>query len=359
MTRKIIQVLVPLLGLLYTPWAGAHHSNMVSYDLDIEVVHRDVTVVEWQFNNPHALLVYEFHDDNGNLVKWAADSENLLRLRRNGYSADSFQPGQLISVRGNPERRGKSTMNLVDLVLNDGTVVNLRESAPPSMLVGGTSGDIDVTHDHLTGAWEFIGAPLPPEARDLVPENAVFVDAYGQAPEMVTGETGNYPLTEPGRAFQARWTLDYDECRPVSAWIGMVAPYLVEFDEQYAGRIHLWLEFMDLERTIWMDGRAHPPVDLAPPTNVGHSVGHWEGDTLVVETVNMLPNQITRNGIHHSDEAIIREWISRDGDELTIVRTLEDPEHLTTPITEVVKRVLATDRELVPYGDCTSQLSKY
>src|SRR5690606_12839700 len=47
-------------------------------------------------------------------------------------------------------------------------------------------------------------------------------------------------------------------------------------------RVMIRSEFMDVERTVYIDGREHPAT--MEPTNQGHSVGHWDGNVLVVDT---------------------------------------------------------------------------
>jgi hypothetical protein len=84
-------------------------------------------------------------------------------------------------------------------------------------------------------------------------------------------------------------------------------------------------------RRIYTDGRKHP-ADLTPSHN-GHSIGHWEGDTLVVETVGMLADSIVdRTGIQLSDKRRIVERIRMvDAETLEDQLTIEDPVALTRP----------------------------
>ena len=89
-------------------------------------------------------------------------------------------------------------------------------------------------------------------------------------------------------------------------------------------------------RIIYMDGRAHPK-DL-DTSYMGHSVGHWEGDTLVVDVVGLNDetwlgggNQGPRNATLHSDkEHVIERW-TRTGDDLTYEATVEDPVMFNKP----------------------------
>ncbi len=65
---------------------------------------------------------------------------------------------------------------------------------------------------------------------------------------------------------------------------------------------------------------------------MGESIGHWEGDTLVVETVNFNGRTwIDRRGLPHSEQLRVVEQIRRDGDSLTIDITVYDPIAYTEP----------------------------
>jgi hypothetical protein len=89
------------------------------------------------------------------------------------------------------------------------------------------------------------------------------------------------------------------------------------------------LEYYDMVRIIFMDGRSHPPAN-APHTKVGHSVGRWDGATLVVDTTHLSESTITNNGLNHSDSVhlIERFWLSADGKMLLMQQEFEDPEAL-------------------------------
>ena len=92
-------------------------------------------------------------------------------------------------------------------------------------------------------------------------------------------------------------------------------------------------------RYIYTDGRPMPPPDELWPTFDGYSLGHWEGDTLVVQTVSMkgyIP--IDRTGLALSGQAKLTERIRKTSETtLEDVMTIEDPVALTQPWT-VVRR---------------------
>ena len=69
---------------------------------------------------------------------------------------------------------------------------------------------------------------------------------------------------------------------------------------------------------------------------MGHSVGRWEGQTLVVETTHFTEGYIRRNGAMHSDQGHLTERFVRAGDYLLAMIVLEDPVYFSEPVTRVV-----------------------
>jgi len=122
-------------------------------------------------------------------------------------------------------------------------------------------------------------------------------------------------------------------------------PYPIEFIYS-PGRVTIAIESDSQVRRIYTDGRGHPS-DPDPSFN-GDSIGHWEGDTLVVETVALDPTTEIAPGVGHSDRARIVERIRKTGpDVLEIATTIEDPKVLTAPWT--------TTRRFVRHRDWTIQ----
>ncbi len=85
-----------------------------------------------------------------------------------------------------------------------------------------------------------------------------------------------------------------------------------------------------LARTVWMDGRPHPPAN-ARHTYEGFSTGRWEGNRLAIETTHLKAGFLRRNGIAHSDRARMLEYFVRHDDYLTLVTAVEDPLYLDEP----------------------------
>ena len=85
-------------------------------------------------------------------------------------------------------------------------------------------------------------------------------------------------------------------------------------------------------RTIYMDGREHP-AEILLPSYLGHSIGHWEGDTLVVDTVGFSERSWTnREGLPTTDKLHLIERFTRTSiNEMDYTFTIDDPEAYTAP----------------------------
>ncbi len=96
-------------------------------------------------------------------------------------------------------------------------------------------------------------------------------------------------------------------------------------------------------RTIWMDGRPHPPAH-APHTHMGFSTGQWNGDILTVNTTHIKKEFYRRSGIPSSDQTTVVEHYIRRGNLLSHVMIITDPVYLSEPYVNSQEFVLM-DRE--------------
>jgi hypothetical protein len=94
---------------------------------------------------------------------------------------------------------------------------------------------------------------------------------------------------------------------------------------------HTRMGWMEMERTVWLDGRPHPSA-LAPHTFPGFSTGVWEGNMLTITTTHLKPSYLRRNGLPRSDKATYTEHWMRHGNYLTVTTVIRDPVYLTEPL---------------------------
>ena len=91
-------------------------------------------------------------------------------------------------------------------------------------------------------------------------------------------------------------------------------------------------DWFNATRRIFLDGRPHITGDELVPTYMGHSIGRWEGDTLVVDTVGMIEGIYDRSGAPHSGDVHLVERMRLIGpNRLEIQMTIEDPVMFTRP----------------------------
>ena len=190
---------------------------------------------------------------------------------------------------------------------------------------------------------------------DELPDGVVLINDTG-AGELAAGDFAGLKLTpaaiEEVRRYDFGEELKRDNtCNaPTSAFL-MQAPFPMEV---YASDelIVFKMEYFDLVRVVFLDGRPHPP-DTAPHSKVGHSVGRWEGDTLVVDTTHLTSGTFMNNGFNHSENLHMTERfrLSPDGSVLWLVQTYED----TAVFDGVAARYMAWTRRpgeyVYPY-DC-------
>jgi hypothetical protein len=110
------------------------------------------------------------------------------------------------------------------------------------------------------------------------------------------------------------------------------------------GRVTLLYENNHEVRRIFMDGRGHPE-DLYP-TTMGHSIGTWQGDTLVIETVGLRAGWFRPEGVPYTERARVVERLTREGDAIHVAMTLDDPEYYTRPVEVARELTLMPDGEI-------------
>lgn len=190
---------------------------------------------------------------------------------------------------------------------------------------------------NVTGAWSwdrnFAGANFDP------PDDIVLTP-YGQ---------GHHDAAMQAAAEGKVYRNDIGLCWPIGLPIMMLRAWPVHMI-QLPNSIYMVQELMNELRIIFMDGRGHTDPDLAIPSWAGESIGHWEGDTLVIDTTNFVDDRHwinERQGMPGSDQLHIIERITMvDDDTLQDEFTFEDPK-VFVGSWSVTKRMKRTnDRDL-------------
>jgi hypothetical protein len=143
----------------------------------------------------------------------------------------------------------------------------------------------------------------------------------------------------------------HTRCKPSGGPRQWLTPYgaeLVEIREQKVAYI-FDIGGPHTFRTIFMDGRKHP--EKLTPTYYGHSIGWWEGDTLVVDTVGFNERfWIDRGQIPHTDRLhLIEKYTRTSMDSMRYELTVDDPGAYTAPFTGVSNLRWSAGVELFEY----------
>ncbi|HEY3161295.1 MAG TPA: DUF6152 family protein [Vicinamibacterales bacterium] len=305
--NRLSFVLVGSMVLAFAPRALAHHSA-AAFDSQKEV-RATGTVTEFSFRNPHVYLVLQVKKPDGSTARLEVEAGAASVLNPLGFNRNSIAVGDTVTIVGNPARAKPDALMLgKDLFKQDGAYYPLfiaSRSVYSAKTQAATS---------IAGTW-------------FSPFNEF--NAFGAAAR-------NWPLTDAGKAAVASFdpkATPQKDCIPVGVPNLMFYPVADTITVQ-RDRVVMKVDWMDSERTIFLDGRAHPP---ASQTFLhGHSVGRWEGDTLVAETTNFKehPLGLSASGLPGSARKRVVERFRLDegGKVLKYSGVVEDPVYLSRPV---------------------------
>ena len=337
---------VPLAMLMAAPatMASAHH-GIINFDMNREV---DVSgvVTRLAFVNPHSWLHFDVTGSDGRVTSWRCELRGATVLRRSGWSPDMFARGTRVRVTGAPDRFEPNTCYLGSAEFSDGTRVDrygqitragaTREAAiaeRPQRLPNGRpnlAGDWAAEQRVLTDPRGISGAFLPLSvARGLeagaVPEGTqAFPGTRGTAVTKAEDPVNEFwnrrPSIRPLTAAGAKAMEGFDgasadnprlRCEPTSILFDWTFESDVNRIVQTDDRIVLTYGSMGLERTIHLNAAQHPAE--ITPSRAGHSIGRWENDVLVVDTVGFEPGILSADGrLPHSDRLHVVERFTLD-----------------------------------------------
>ena len=319
---------------------GAHHSNDYHFDPDVPVTVAG-TVSAFRFINPHARLLIDVTGEDGAVVTWDCEMSGANSLMRRGWTQAVFQPGDAIVVEGIAARRNPTECYFHTAQFGDGRRLALRDSfdtdapASPAPAAAALS-DPDIPN--FNGIWRW--AP-PPE--------------YQGAPPLGSPNRLAWVLNETGLQALSEYDPVVDDpalrCSPVSIrrlWGNTDLTRIEQTDDLFVIR-HEW---MDAVREVHLDMRTHP-ANLDERV-LGHSIGWFEGSTLVIDTVGYQPGVIAqRPGLPNSNQlhTIERLTLAESGDAFELTMTFEDPLYFDDRLIET--RTFVTSDQTPRRYDCT------
>ena len=290
--------------------ALAHHGTS-AFDTT-QKIELEGTITRYEWANPHVFIWLETRDGQGNAVTWQVEGGPPALLRRAGTTRDLIAVGQHVKVFGNPGRepdRHHALMNSLQTDANEKLTFGQAEA---------TSGIISKRED------------VPVAAKSLQGTWGSLIDMSVFAKLSVR----QLKLTDKGRQAVAAYVedkTDYGKCLDGIAPGSMLAPDINQIVLGDA-TIAIGREWDGVIRTVHMGQQSH---EGAEPSLQGHSIGHWEADTLVVDTERFTPHPTGISlRVPSGPEKHLVERLKLDADKTHLLYSfvLEDPEYLAEPI---------------------------
>jgi hypothetical protein len=337
MTRVTHAVLVAALLTVpvFVERAYAHHGAGL-YDMR-KNVELEGKLTRLDFVNPHTYVYFDVVGNDGKVIAMKCEMRSATTLRRSGWSPDMFKPGVSIKVTGHPHRDDPTACTVETLTLGDKPTLERYQQLSDAKSVDRTKRPFRLPNGkpNLAGEWaqeQHVLATPPGGRTGLVPISQAAAIRAGKLP-MPKGPAGWFPppvtLTPAGRAAAEALTKRPTSENPrLSCQITSIL-----FDWVFDGAINritqsanaIKMEYgAGLTRTVHMDMTAHPANVV--PSRGGHSIGRWDGDTLVVDTIGFEPGSLSGN-LPHSGKLHVVERFTLNPTTLELTRNIvaEDP----------------------------------
>jgi len=312
-SRIIVGVLVTL------PFSATAHHSMSEFDRSmVEEIEGVVSRVSWK--NPHILLEVTNTDATGAEAIYYLEGSAVSSQRRRGLTGDEISVGDSVRVAGWPSTRRDNYIQVNHVLLPSGVELLVGGQQEPRWVDESLGGDRDV---------------LDPERVAAATGDGIYrIWSQGSRAWFFTGRSG-YQLNDAAAAAVADWDDIADnpiiECIAPGMPSLMGNPYPMEFT-QVGDNIELRLEEFDALRIIHMGDDVADPADV-PLSPWGYSVGHWEGETLVVDTSRVGWHYFNRSGAPQTPNVKINErfTVVDGGNRLDWLMTVDEPATLVEP----------------------------
>ena len=321
---------------IFAPIVLAHHSAAPHYDMEKSVT-LDATITKFELVNPHSYVYFTTPEPDGKPTLWRCELASRIALQRSGWTEGVFTPGAKLTIKGAPARREDHVCMLTSFVGSDGREVKRDEDFAKGVNPLATLADKNLSgarpaplangQPNLSGLWLIV-----PGARGR---------GDGEGPNRtgyVIGGNGGVEATAAGALVTRNYDPIFDNpalrCAAPNIFFALGMNSHVNEITQTRDSVIFKYGYMDLVRTVHLNTTVHPKN--LKPSVAGHSIGTWEGDVLVVDTVGFAPGVLVpQSGLMHSAGMHAVERFSVDNAKGTLSRTYhaEDPLYLKSPYT--------------------------
>jgi hypothetical protein len=269
-------------ALVFPGVALPHHASAPHFMTERTIEFTGV-VQSWRAINPHAVMMLTVTDESGSHT-WRCEADGVAFIKRFGITGSTFKAGDRLEIKAAPGRRDPRLCLLREAKLPSGEWVSFslqnlgkQQLAAPAR-----------QNTSIYGTWE---PPIRTGSSPAAPPAALPPAAGPGSTALATRAPILDKLTEEGRRALAKHDPIRDDparrCSPVGQqrlWNAVASAFSIKREGE---KIILRHEFMDAVRTVHLDRKDHSRAGSR--TLLGHSIGRFEGDTLVIETANFAP----------------------------------------------------------------------
>jgi len=315
--------------------AFAHHSFAPHFDA-AKPVSISGKVTEFEARNPHSYLHIAAVDENGKTEEYTCESHGVTQLTRNGLTPAMLKAGTTVRITGSLSRHSAHMCFFDTVEFADGRKLSVNGPTGPRQV------PVVAPRKDIFGAW--LLAPIPNRQTSGPQPMIEQMTPAGQK------AVGGYDPFKDDPTFR---------CDPVAirrVWGAPGTPLEILHD---GNDIVLHHEWMDVRRVIHMNMKDHPKNGAR--SSLGHSIGHMEGDTLVIETANFAPGVLNQyvemagkptRGLLHSAALTSVERLHLDAARQRLVVEIDqsDPEFFSQPFPRGTMEYAASDLKIEPFN---------
>ncbi|MDC1527654.1 DUF6152 family protein [Gammaproteobacteria bacterium] len=309
------------------------------------------TLTKMNLVNPHSYMELDVVEADGNVLHMRCEMRAGTLIRRSGWSTDMFTVGSHVKIEGNPHRDDPEACYIETFTIDDEITMNRNDQLLSTAPVDTSDRPLRLTDGQLniSGDWavEQLVLTVPPSGGrgSMIPKSMSPAFAAGSIsiedvratqpprPQVVYTERGQAAAD----AFDSRSPIDnpWFDCKPTSFIRDWTADWPInQFRQTTTAQsekvIDITYGLYNLNRRIHIGMTEHPAN--IEPSYAGHSIGNWEGDTLVVDTVGFAEGVLTPP-TRSSEQMHIVERFSLDTEKMALKReySVTDPVYLAAP----------------------------
>jgi hypothetical protein len=350
MSLKLLQTAVACASLAALAAPASAHHGFGLFQLDIKKEWTG-TLTKMNLINPHSYMELDVTQADGKVQHMRCEMRAATLIKRSGWSVDMFKVGSTVHIEGNPHRDDPGACYIENFSIDGGTMVNRNDQVSSAAPVDTSDRPTRLADGqlNLNGDWavEQLVLTVPPSGGNgsMIPksmsadfkEGKITIEQVQATQPPRVRPVYTAKGDEAAKAFNNRSPEDnpWFACKPTSFIRDWTADWPINQFKHTStgdgkGLIDITYGLYNFKRQIHIGMDEHPAN--IEPSYAGHSIGKWEGDTLVVDTIGFAEGVLSPP-TRSSEQMHIVERFTLDTDKLALKReySVTDPVYLAEP----------------------------